>query len=70
MADPSRGHQDEVAGKNTLDISKAGLGEILRNPLQYLEKSGPQRGERVDAGAGVEAAVRKAEGLLAPDCVA
>lgn len=53
-----------------MDMSKAGLGEILRNPLQYLEKSGPQRGERVDTGAGVEAAVRKAEGLLAPDCVA
>ena len=48
-------------------MSKAGLGESLRNCLLYMEKSGPQRGERVDAGAGIEAApVRKAEGLLAP----
>ena len=67
MAGPSTRHQDEVAGRNTLAMSKAGLGESLRNRLLYMEKSGPQRGERVDAGAGIEAApVRKAEGLLAP----
>lgn len=71
MAGPSTSHQDEVADRNTLDMSKACLGESLRNPLLYMEKSGRQRGERVDAGAGVEAApVRKAEGLWALDCVA
>ena len=71
MAGPSTRHQDEVADRNTLDMSKACLGERLRNPLLYTEKSGPQRGERVDAGSGVEAVpVRKAEGLWAPDCVA
>ena len=49
MAGPSTRHQDEVAGRNTLAMSKAGLGESLRNRLLYMEKSGPQRGERVDS---------------------